>query len=104
MRTTLNELPIFALCVWGGAAAGLAAALVRLPRRLYLASRKGRRAGRFPMLLFAAADVFSAALLAASFCAALIYANGGELRLYAVSGFLLGAALPFTAMKLLAGY
>ena len=101
MRSSLNELPVFAFSVWGGMIAGLAAALLRLPRELYFGSRRGRRAAFLPLALFGALDIAAALAVLAVFCATLVEANGGELRLYAVCGFISGAAAPYAAMKLL---
>ncbi len=101
MRNVLNELPVFALSIWSGVAAGFLVSLLRLPRELYSRSLKGRRAKAVPLILFGLADVIAACSACAVFCAAMIFANGGELRLYAVCGFLAGAAVPYEAVKLL---
>ena len=101
MRSSLNELPVFALSIWGGMIAGLSASLIRLPRALYLRGLRGRRASPFLLVLFGALDIAAAAAAAAVFCLTLLKANGGELRLYAVCGYLAGAAVPCAAAALL---
>lgn len=99
MRNVLSELPILLCCVWGGLAAGLSAALLRLPRKLYTRSLRGRHSKALPRLLFTALDILSALLAAACFSITLLYANGGELRLYAVSGFAAAAYIASRAVK-----
>ena len=86
-------------CLRGGLIAGFAAAALRLPGRLYFRARRGRRAGLPAVVGFAALDVLAAALAALILASTLVYANGGELRMYAVCAFLAGAAIPTWAVR-----
>ena len=99
MRSTLNELPIFVTCLWGGVISGLVCAVLRLPRLLYSRSRRGRREGLLAMALLCIADVIAALAAAITFSAVLVYANGGELRLYAVTAFAAGMCVPMLAAE-----
>ncbi|MBO4562634.1 MAG: hypothetical protein J5772_03390 [Clostridia bacterium] len=92
MRNALSELPVLLCCVRGGLVAGLVCAFLRLPRALYYMRPRGRRAGLPLRLLFGLLDTAAAFSAAAVFALTLLYANGGELRLYAVSGFIIAAA------------
>lgn len=103
MRNVLSELPVFLCCLWGGVASGLAVFLLRLPRLLYTLSRRGRRSSPWLLALFAAADCIAALLMAAAFGLTLLHANGGEIRAYALCGFVLGAAGVCAAAHRLAG-
>ena len=102
MRSSLLELPVFLCCIWGGLASGAVCALTRLPRRLYYLRLRGRRARFLPLFLFVLLDVIAAAALTAGFSATLLFANGGELRLYAVFGFAIAAALSSRALMTVA--
>ncbi|MBO4384433.1 MAG: hypothetical protein J5854_03305 [Clostridia bacterium] len=94
MRTTVNELPVFLMSLWGGIIAGHIAALLRLPGKLYLRSLRGRR-GSVPLKgLFCVLDVISALAVTAVLCAVTVRANGGEPRAYALFAFAFGAILP----------
>lgn len=101
MRNALSEIPVLLLCLWGGGVAGIAAALVRLPGRLYTLTRRGRRTGLFPKILFSVFDIAAAALAVSVFCLTLLRANGGEPRLFAVCAFIAGAAVPARAIRVL---
>lgn len=98
MRNNLYELPVLLACLWGGAAAGGLAFLLRLPKTLYLKKRRGLRVGLPLRALFFALDLLLCTVCAGVFAAVLVYANGGEIRLYAASGF--GFAL-WAVVKLL---
>lgn len=99
MRNALSELPVLLCCIWGGIASGGAAFLLRLPQKLYSRALKGRRSGLGPRLAFALADALAAAALCCGFALTLLHANGGEIRLFALTGFLLGAWLFSFAAK-----
>lgn len=101
MRSTLSELPVLTASLWGGLIAGLLASLLRLPGRLYSAGRRGRRESRAVLILKAALDVAAAGAAAFVFAAVTVYANGGELRLYAVCAYALGFAVPNRASSIL---
>ncbi|MBO4848331.1 MAG: hypothetical protein J5586_04175 [Clostridia bacterium] len=101
MRSALAELPVLLCLLRGGLTAGAAAALIRLPRRLCTRRLKGRRAGALPLALFILLDAAAAFGTAAVFALSLLYANGGEPRLYAVLGFAAGAALSAWAVRAL---
>lgn len=90
MRNSLSEIPILLCCIWGGIIAGLASSLLRLPRKAYIRTLKGRRANPLLLILFFLLDLLSAAAIAAVFMLTLLHANGGELRLFAVCGFIIG--------------
>lgn len=93
MRNALSELPVLLCCIWGGLAAGGAAFLLRLPQKISERRLKGRRARFGPRLFFALCDTAAAAALTAGLALTLLHANGGELRLFAVCGFVFGAWL-----------
>ncbi len=93
MRNSLLELPILLCCIWGGLVSGLVCALFLLPRRLYIARLRGRRAGVIKLILLAFSDITAALALVSGFALTLYTANGGELRIYAVCGFFAAAAL-----------
>lgn len=101
MRNSLDELPVLLCMFRGGLIAGTIAALLRLPRRLYADSLKGRRAKLPPLILLIAADLTAAAAITLISAASLIHANGGEPRAFAVCGFALGCLVPPAAIKLL---
>lgn len=98
MRTTVYELPVFLVLLWGGLIAGHIAALLRLPGKLYSGSLRGRRGNAAALAAFFALDVTAALAAAAILCAALVYANGGEPRAYALFAFAAGAAAPGAAL------
>ena len=89
MRNNLAELPVLLACLWGGAAAGGLVFFIRLPKKIYIRRNRGKRTGLLLRALFFALDITACAAIAAAFAAALFFANGGEPRLYAVSGFVL---------------
>ena len=99
----LSEFPVFVFCVWGGVISGFAVLLTRLPRKIYLRSRRGRREAAIPKLLFALLDAAAALLLATGFCMTMLKANGGELRAFAVCAFAAGAAAPGRTAELFFG-
>ena len=103
MRNALDELPVLLCCIRGGLAAGAFAALLRLPRGLVLARRRGRRLPPALRALLSLADVTAAAGIAFALGATLIAANGGELRLYALIGFFAGAFFTSRAVRRLFG-
>lgn len=100
MRNSLLELDVLAAMVRSGIAAGLAVFLARLPGKLYFKHLKGRRASLPLLILFRAADILAALVPAALFALSLVYANGGEPRLYAVLGFALAAFLSYSSAAL----
>ena len=87
MRNNLSELPVLLCCIWGGALAGLAVFLLRLPKKLYESHHRGLRTPFFIKLLLGILDMLTCAAAALIFVFALVYANGGELRAYAVLGY-----------------
>ena len=87
MRNNLAELPVLLCCIWGGAAAGGGVFLLRMTKRLWLKRFRGRRAGAAWMALFVLLDLLTVAFVSCAFAAILLFANGGEPRLYAVLGF-----------------
>ncbi|MCR5809494.1 MAG: hypothetical protein K6G56_08020 [Clostridiales bacterium] len=101
MRNALSELPILLFCVRGGLAAGAVCFLLRLPRRLYLRSLRGRRARFLPVLFGWLTDALAAAASVGLFALTLLFANGGELRLYAVCGFFAGMAAAYLPLDTL---
>ncbi len=103
MRNSLDELPVLLCMLRGGLIAGLIAALLRLPRRLYLRSLKGRRAKPLMLTLLILADIIAAAATVLIFTLTLIHANGGEPRFFAVCGFALGCAGSACALRMLTG-
>lgn len=104
MRNVLSELPVFLCCLWGGLAAGLAAFLIRLPRKLYGMRLRGKKAKALYKALFAVFDIAAALLAAAVFALTLYTANGGEMRAFAVGGFVSGAAsVSAAANRLISG-
>lgn len=103
MRTTLLELPILMCCLWGGLLAGLIAALLRLFGQLKKKRLAGRRLKLVPRALIGILDALAALVLGVLCAAALIYANGGEPRAYAVISYASGAALTMNAVLMLAG-
>lgn len=98
MRNTLDELPVLLLMMRGGILAGGLAFALSLPRKLYNIRRRGLRCGLWRGALFFCMDLLICLGCAILFAASLLRANGGEMRLYAVLGFLLPLAL---AVKLL---
>ena len=98
MRNNLTELPVLLACLRGGLCAGGAAYLIRLPKRLYSARHRGLRTPWTAAFLFALLDILTCVSVALVFASSIVYANGGELRLYAVSGFFIALA---AAVKLL---
>lgn len=103
MRNTLSELPVLLMCIRAGILAGAAIFLLRLPRLLRSAARRGLRTPFWLRLLFAAADVLAALLTLALLASALFRLNGGEPRLYACAGFAAGAVLSWAALKTAVG-
>ena len=99
MRNALSEIPVLLCCIWGGLAAGGAAFLLRLPRRLVSASFIGRPPGTLLTLALALADMLAAAAVVCGFALTLLHANGGEPRLFAVCGFAAGALASSRALK-----
>ncbi|MCR5611506.1 MAG: hypothetical protein K6F68_06730 [Clostridiales bacterium] len=98
MRTTVNELPILLVMLWGGLIAGHIAALLRLPGKLYTRSLRGRRGNAFLKIAFSALEVLAALAVTAILSAVLVRANGGEPRSYALLAFFAGACLPQAAL------
>ena len=92
MRNTLSELPVLLCCLWGGALAGGLAFLLTLPKKLWFKRFRGRRRPALTALLFGLGDIIAGLSIAAVFALTLLYANGGELRLYAVCGFIAALA------------
>lgn len=101
MRNALSELPILLFCIRGGFIAGGACFLLRLPKRLYSRSLRGRRARLIPTILTAVSETAAALAAALGFAATLLIANGGELRLYAVCGFFAALAGAYAALNAL---
>ena len=93
MRNSLLEFPILLACIWGGLAAGAASSPLRLPRQITQMQLRGRRMRFLTGALLIIPDVLAALVLTCGFCASLVFANGGEVRLYAVFGFALAAYL-----------
>ena len=93
MRNALSELPVLLCCIRGGLIFGGAAFILRLPERLYTAALKGRRPRLLPRLAAALADMLAAAALCLGCALTLFHANGGEPRLFALTGFAFGAWL-----------
>ena len=93
MRNNLTELPVLLCCIWGGALAGLAVFLLRLPKKLYENAHRGLRTPFFIKLILGVFDMLTCAAAALIFAFALVYANGGEPRAYAVMGYLAFLAL-----------
>ena len=98
MRNNLAELPVLFACMRAGFCAGGAAYLLRLPKRAYAARRPGLRTPFAPGLLFVMLDIMTCAATALILACALICANGGEPRLYALCGFFCSMA---ASLKLL---
>ena len=103
MRNNLDELPVLLVCIRAGVAAGCAAYLLLLPRALDYKLRRGKRAGLWRTLLFFIADLALCLVCGGIFAHSLVYANGGEIRLYAAAGFLLPLALTIKLLKTLFG-
>ena len=101
MRNNLAELPVLLCCLWGGSLAGGAAFLLRLPKKLYFRNRLGLRTPLLPKLIFILLDILTCASVAVIFAASLLYANGGELRLYAAAGFFGALAVVVWLLKTL---
>lgn len=93
MRNNLAELPVLLACMRAGFCAGGAAYLLRLPKRAYLARRRGLRTPFAPDFLFVLLDFLTCASAALTLASALVWANGGEPRLYALAGFFCAMAL-----------
>ena len=87
MRNNLAELPVLLCCLWTGALAGGLAFLLRLPKTLYEKRRRGLRTPPVMLAVFFILDLLLCLSAAGIFALGLCYANGGEPRLYAVSGF-----------------
>ena len=98
MRNTLSELPVLLFLMRGGFIAGALCFLLRLPRRLYMRSLRGRRAGLVPLLVTGSADILAAFSTASALALTLLQANGGEPRFYAVAGFFAAFAMAFAAL------
>lgn len=99
MRTTVNELPILLISLWGGLAAGHLALLLRLPGKLYARRLKGRRAALPAKLGFSFLDALAAFAVTAILAAVLVRANGGEPRSYALLAYAAGAIVPSAAAE-----
>ncbi len=103
MRNNLSELPVLLSCLWSGAMAGSVVFLLALPKLLWRRKNRGRRLPFGTRLIFALLDILICAAAGVIFSAALISANGGELRLYAVAGFFIALAFVLRLLKTAAG-
>ena len=101
MRNTLFELPALLCCMWGGALAGGLGFFISLPKIIWRRRAAGRRTPFLLRALFAVCDIITSLAVTAVFCAALIKANGGEPRLYAIAGFFLSMAGVVRLFKML---
>lgn len=101
MRSSLYELPILLTCMRAGAAAGGISYVILLPRTIFEKYKRGVRRGFWLGALFVFCDLLVPLVSGAIFASAILFCTGGEIRLYALSGFCLTLALCFRLLKTL---